>query len=163
MVAEAIKTASAAPAYELRSFRSRESVGALVGLARKALAREFDRELAGLGLNTAQALAIVFLADGVAGTAADIGRVLSHDAGAMTRIIDRLEERKLVRRVPRERDRRAVDLELSKEGRRMYAEVTRVQVATLNRMLRGFTRPEVRTLEKLLTRLLDNAAEPAIE
>ena len=81
----------------------------------------------------------------------------------MTRIIDRLEERKLVRRVPRERDRRAVDLELTKEGRRMYAEVTRVQVATLNRMLRGFTRQEVRTLEKLLTRLLDNAAEPAIE
>jgi DNA-binding MarR family transcriptional regulator len=159
MVAEAIKTGAAAPAYELRSFRSRQSVGALVGLARKALAREFDRELTPLGLNTAQALVIVFLADGIAGTAADIGRVLSHDAGAMTRIIDRLEERKIVRRVPRERDRRAVDLELTREGRRMYAEVTRVQVATLNRMLRGFSKSDVRTLEKLLSRLLDNASE----
>jgi DNA-binding MarR family transcriptional regulator len=162
MVAEAIKSAPAA-VYELRSFRSREAVGALVGLARKALAREFDRELAALGLNTAQALVIVFLAEGQAGTAADIGRLLSHDAGAMTRLLDKLEERKLVRRVPRERDRRAVNLELTREGRRMHGEVTRVQVATLNRMLRGFTRPEVRTLEKLLSRLLDNAAEPAIE
>jgi MarR family transcriptional regulator, multiple antibiotic resistance protein MarR len=159
MVAEAINSRAMA-IYELRSFRSRESVGALIGLARKALAREFDRELADLALNTAQALVIVFLAEGHAGTAADIGRLLSHDAGAMTRLIDKLEERGLVRRVPRERDRRATDLELTKEGRRLHEEVRRVQVATLNRMLRGFTRSEARTLEKLLGRLLENAAEP---
>jgi DNA-binding MarR family transcriptional regulator len=158
MVAEAIKS-ELSPVYELRSFRSGEAVGALVGRARKALAREFDRELAGLALNTAQALVIVLLAEGDAGTAADIGRQLSHDAGAMTRMIDKLEERGLVRRVPRERDRRAADLELTKEGRRLHGEVRRVQVAVLNRMLRGFSRAEARTLERLLKRIVDNAAE----
>jgi len=155
MVAEAIK--SEAPVYELRSFRSREALGALVGLARKALAREFDRELAPLGLNTAQALVIVLLAEDRAGTAAAIGRELSHDAGAMTRMIDKLESGGLVRRVPRQRDRRATDLEVTKEGRRLYGEVRRVQVAVLNRMLRGFSRAEARTLERLLKRLIDNA------
>ena len=157
MVAEAIKS-DLSPVYELRSFRSREALGALVGRARKALAREFDRGLAALGLNTVQALVIVLLAEGDAGTAADIGRQLSHDAGAMTRMIDKLEERGLVRRVPREDDRRAADLELTKEGRRLHGEVRRVQVAVLNRMLRGFSRTEVRTLEKLLQRILHNAA-----
>src|SRR5437660_478979 len=111
MVAEAIKSALV-PVYELRSFRSRDALGALVGRARKALAREFDRELEALGLNTAQALVIVLLAEGSAGTAADIGRELAHDPGAMTRIVDKLEAAGYVRRVPREHDRRAADLQL---------------------------------------------------
>jgi len=154
MVAEAIKSE---PVYELRSFRSRDALGALVGRARKALAREFDRELAELGLNTAQALVIVLLAEGVACTAADIGRELSHDPGAMTRLVDKLEDAGYVRRVPRERDRRATDLELTAAGKRLHEEVRHVQVAVLNRMLRGFSRTEARTLERLLKRVLDNA------
>ena len=157
MVAEAIKSAAASPIYDVRTFRSREAVGALVGLTRKALADEFDRELAPLGLNTAQALVIVLVADRRVETAADLCRQLSHDAGAMTRIIDKLEEGGLVRRVRQEHDRRAAHLELSREGRRMHAEVTRVQVAVLNKMLRGFSRAEARTLESLLKRVLDNA------
>ena len=156
MVAEAIKS-DAPPVYELRSFRSRDAVGALVGRARKALAREFDRELADLGLNTAQALVVVLLAEGFACTAADIGRELSHDPGAMTRLVDKLEDAGYVRRMPRERDRRASDLELTAAGRRLHGEVRRVQVAVLNRMLRSFSRSDARTLERLLKRLLDNA------
>jgi hypothetical protein len=35
--------------------------------------------------------------------------------------------------------------------------VRRVQVAVLNKMLRGFSRTEARTLERLLKRILDNA------
>jgi DNA-binding MarR family transcriptional regulator len=158
MVAEAIKSALP-PVYELRSFSSRDAVGALVGRARKALAREFDRELAELGLNTAQALVIVLLAEGVTCTAADIGRELSHDPGAMTRLVDKLEHAGYVRRVPRQRDRRASDLELTPAGRRLHGEVRKVQVSVLNRMLRGFSRPEARALERLLKRVLDNANE----
>jgi DNA-binding MarR family transcriptional regulator len=156
MVAEAIKS-TLPPVYELRSFSSRDAVGALVGRARKALAREFDRELAALGLNSAQALVIVLIAEGIACTAADIAGELSHDPGAMTRLVDKLEEAGYLRRVPRERDRRASDLELTGAGRRLHGEVRRVQVSVLNRMLRGFSRAEARALERLLKRLLDNA------
>src|SRR4051794_16872115 len=139
MVAEAIKSALGS-VYELRSFRSRDALGALVGRARKALAREFDRELAGLGLNTAQALVLVLLADGITCTAADIGRELSHDPGAMTRIVDKLEDSGYVRRVPRERDRRASDLELTAAGRRAPGGVRGVQVPGVKRVLRGLSR-----------------------
>src|SRR3954465_15271120 len=80
-----------APIYRAATFRSRDSVGALIGLARKALVEAFDRELAPLGLNTAQALVLVFLVDESAGTAAEVCKHLSHDPGAMTRLIDKLE------------------------------------------------------------------------
>lgn len=157
MVAEATK--SLPPVYELRSFRSPEAAGALVGRARKVLVREFDREVAPLGLNTVQALVLILLAEGTTLTAADLCRELSHDAGALTRIVDKLEARGLVRRVRRERDRRAANLELTREGRRVHAEVRRAQVDVLNRMLRGFSRAEARTLESLLKRLVENAGQ----
>jgi DNA-binding MarR family transcriptional regulator len=160
MVAQATKSAvlpENSPVYELRSFRSADAVGALVGRARKALVREFDRELGELGLSTVQALVLVLLAEGEVTTAAACGRELAHDPGAMTRIVDKLEERGLVRRAGRERDRRATALELTKEGRRLHGEVRRVQVNVLNKMLRGFSRADAHTLERLLKRLIDNA------
>ena len=146
-----------APLYDARSFRSRDAVGALVALARKALADELGRELEPLGLSVQQALVLVLLADEGVATAAQMCRELSHDAGAMTRLIDKLEATGLVRRVRESHDRRAARLELTKEGRAMHAQVTRVQVAVLNRMLRGFSRAEARTLERLLQRILENA------
>jgi len=156
MVAEASKSKST-PIYEARTFRSGEAVGALVGLARKALAEEFERELAPLGLNVAQALVILFLADGRASTSAQMCRMLSHDAGAMTRIVDKLVDMDLVRRVRAQHDRRAAHLDLTREGKAVHGQLTRVQVEVLNKMLRGFTKSEARTLESLLKRILENA------
>lgn len=154
MVAEATKFPAV---YDLRSFRSRDAVGARVALARKAIRDEFDREMLPLGLSAQQAFVVILLGENRAETAADMCRTLAHDAGAMTRLIDKLEASRLVRRVRGSRDRRSARLELTKEGRAMYGQVMRVQVEVLNRMLRGFSRTEVRTLERLLQRMLDNA------
>ena len=155
MVAEATKSPAV---YNLRSFSSRDAVGARVALARKAITEEFARELAPLGLSVQQALVVILVGEHRAGTAADMCRRLSHDAGAMTRLVDKLESMELVRRVREPYDRRSARLELTKKGKSVYAQVMRVQVAVLNRMLRGFSRAEVRTLERLLARILENAA-----
>ena len=155
MVAEATNFP---PVYDLRSFRSHDAVGARVGLARKALAEEFARELAPLGLNVQQALVIILVTEGRGDTAAEMCRRLAHDAGAMTRLVDKLESMALVRRVRGSRDRRSARLEPTRAGRGMYAQVMRVQVNVLNRLLRGFSRAEARTLEKLLLRIVENAA-----
>ena len=143
--------------YDPATFRSRDSVGALIGFVRKALVEAFDRELAPLGLNTAQALVLIFLVDERAGTAAEVCKHLSHDPGAMTRLIDKLEAMDLVHRVRGGDDRRAARLEITRRGRQAHAEVTRAQVSLLNRSLRGFSPGEARTLENLLKRMLENA------
>jgi DNA-binding MarR family transcriptional regulator len=143
--------------YDLRTFRSRDAVGARVALARKAIREEFDREMEPLGLSAQQAFVIILLGEDRGETAADMCRTLAHDAGAMTRLIDKLEAAGLVRRMRGSRDRRSAHLELTRSGRAMYGQVMRVQVDVLNRMLRGFSPSEVRTLERLLQRLLDNA------
>ena len=55
------------------------------------------------------------LAEGSARTAADLCRFLQYDTGAMTRILDRLEQKGLVRRERSREDRRAVVLRVAAE------------------------------------------------
>ena len=155
MVAEATKSAAI---YDPRSFKSRDAVGALMAFARKAIADEYGRELEPVGLSVQQALVIILVGEHRAGTAADMCRRLSYDAGAMTRLVDKLESMELVRRVRESHDRRSARLELTRQGKSLYAQVIRVQVEVLNRMLRGFSKNEVQTLERFLKRILENAA-----
>src|SRR5207237_10510916 len=101
MVAKATHR-KAVPVYEARGFRSGETVGALVALVRNALWEEFGREVEPLGLNATQAAVMIALAT-EARTAADLSRTLTHDAGAMPRVVDQPEE---LARLPRSRRQR---------------------------------------------------------
>jgi DNA-binding MarR family transcriptional regulator len=76
----------------------------------------------------------------------------------MTRMIDRLETKGLIRRTRRQDDRRVVYLELTEEGHRAFPRMRVVSMGVVNRFLRGFTQAEARQLESYLTRMLDNAA-----
>ena len=143
--------------YDKRSFRSFESVGAYIGRVRKALIEKLDQELVALGLNTAQSLVIVMLAEEVASTASEMCRGLSHDPGAMTRLVDKLELKGLVRRVRTGDDRRSAQLALTAKGRALYPRIAEMQVNVFNRMLQGFDRSEVGELEGFLKRMLANA------
>ena len=58
MVARATNR-KAVPVYEARGFRSGETVGALVALARNALWDEFGRKVEPLGLNATQAAVVI--------------------------------------------------------------------------------------------------------
>jgi MarR family multiple antibiotic resistance transcriptional regulator len=148
---------SSRPIYERRSFRSREAVGALIGLTRKAIIEQLDDELSRHGVSAAQSLVLLVVADWGAGTAAEACKRLSHDPGAMTRLLDRLEAKGLLRRVRGEGDRRSARLELTPKGRQLHGEINAAQVAVFNRLLSGFTRAEARQLEGFLKRMLANS------
>jgi DNA-binding MarR family transcriptional regulator len=120
---------------------------------------EADRRLAPLELSSAQFIIIATLALADAPkSASDLCKGISYDAGAMTRMIDRLESKGLLHR---ERscpgDRRLVYLELTDEGRAAFPRMREISMTVVNRFLRGFTKTEARQLESLLTRMLENA------
>ncbi len=54
-------------------------------------------------------------------------------------------------------DRRAIRLELTPEGRKLYPKILAVMVGLANEFLRGFTKSEARDLEDKLKRVLLNA------
>jgi len=77
--------------------------------------------------------------------------------GAMTRMIDRLEQRGLLKRVRVADDRRTMKLQLTDEGKALYPTMRASAMEVINGLLRGFTKAEARQLEDFLKRMLENA------
>ncbi len=154
-----------AEVYELGSYQPREGVGHLLNRVRTEMlsaldkALEADAELSALEISSAQFMVIAALAlADTAKSASDLCKGISYDAGAMTRMIDRLESKGLIRRNRRPDDRRVVHVELTEEGSRAYPRMREVSMDVVNRFLRGFSQVEARQLEGFLGRMLENAA-----
>jgi DNA-binding MarR family transcriptional regulator len=145
------------PIYAIETFRPSQGVGAHIGRARRTIVEAIDEELAPLDISHAQWIVVMLLGDGAASTAAELCKILIYDPGAMTRLLDRLEKKGVLRRVRTADDRRAVRLELTDDGSKLYPRILEALVQVFNRLLRGFTKSEVRQLEQLLTRMADNA------
>ncbi|MDB6088187.1 MAG: hypothetical protein JWN85_971 [Gammaproteobacteria bacterium] len=151
--------------YDLETYQPRKSVGHLLSRVRTEMLAALDKELeadqslALLELSAAQFIIIATLA--LADTpksASDLCKGISYDAGAMTRMIDRLETKGLIRRRRCSDDRRMVYLELTEEGNRAFPRMREISMTVANRFLRGFTPTEARQLEGYLSRMLENAA-----
>ena len=145
------------PIYAIETFRPSQGVGAHIGRARRTIVEAIDEELAPLDISHAQWIVVMLLGDGAASTAAELCKILIYDPGAMTRLLDRLEKKGVLRRMRAANDRRAVRLELTADGSKLYPRILEALVQVYNRLLRGFTKSEVRQLEQLLTRMADNA------
>lgn len=73
----------------------------------------------------------------------------------MTRMLDRLEAKGLLRRVRSKTDRRVVELELTDEGRALAPSLSLPIVNVLNEALQDFSKEEVATLSLLLRRVTE--------
>jgi DNA-binding MarR family transcriptional regulator len=152
--------------YEAATFQPKKSVGALLSRVRVEMLATLDRELAedqslaALELTAAQLIIIANLAVAESPmSASELCKGISYDAGAMTRMLDRLESKGLIRRNRSSQDRRLMHLELTDEGRAAYPRMREIAMSVANRFLRGFTKNEARVLEGLLARMLENAQQ----
>jgi DNA-binding MarR family transcriptional regulator len=149
--------------YDSASYHPRRSIGALLSRVKVEMLAALDAELAAdkrlapLELSAAQVIVMASLAGEERKSASDLCRGISYDAGAMTRMLDRLEGKGLIRRDRSPEDRRLVHLELTDEGRAAYPRMRELSLSVANRFLRGFSKAEARQLESLLGRMLENA------
>lgn len=142
--------------YDTKTFEPRMGLGRLLSQVRMEILDALDRELAPLDITAAQYVILATLAEGPTDSASGLCRGVSYDPGAMTRMIDRLERKGLVRRIRCPDDRRRINLELTAEGKAVYPKLIDSAVAVLNRYLRGFSREEIAQLETYLNRMLAN-------
>lgn len=150
--------------YDIRTYEPSQSIGYLMTRVKVEMLAALDRELAadphlsGLGVTSAQFIVLVRLVGaGNKKSASDLCKELSYDAGAMTRMIDRLEKKGLVRRMRCMKDRRLIYLEATDEGRAAYPRMLEMSVAVQNRFLRGMAHEDAQKLKDYLTRMLHNA------
>src|SRR5947208_3335327 len=128
-----------APIYDPKTFEPQHSIGRMISKVRLEMIDAMDRELARFDITGAQFVILVSLATGMADSASELCKGISYDPGAMTRMIDRLEQKGLIRRKARPDDRRKVNLELTDEGKAVYPKLRGASAAVQNRFLRGFT------------------------
>lgn len=129
----------------------------MIRRVRDVQAEALDRELGPFDINATQFTILAALVSGDANSASGLCRRVAYDAGAMTRMVDRLVRKGLVRRVACPDDRRILHLEVTDEGKALYRELQARADTVQKRFRRGFTDNEVRQLEALLQRTLANA------
>jgi len=145
------------PIYDTKTFQPREAIGSLIGLARKTLIAKIDAELAPFDVSAAQWLVVLLVGENAVSSATGLCEKLSYDPGAMTRLLDRLESKGILRRVRSPDDRRTIQLELTDSGKALYPKIIAAMADVNNSLLRGFSREEVGQLEGYLRRMLANA------
>lgn len=150
--------ASPPPLYTTDTYRPDRSLGLLMRQVLQSILQEADRRLLAHDLTHAQWLPLFKLLGGAPGsvTVATLARDLQVDPAAVTRMLDRLEAKQLVRRERSSADRRVVQLALTDAGRAVAEQVPPVLVAVLNAHLAGFSADEFEVLMALLRRMQAN-------
>jgi len=139
--------------YRVENFTGEICIGYLISRAQSLNRIQLEALFEGGDINFTQWRVLMCLRDGLANTSADISRELSHDKGSMTRIIDQLENRKLLNRQRDAEDRRIVFLTLTAAGRAAVNRLIPKLVDFYNGLLGDFSPDEVRLLTQLLTKL----------
>lgn len=115
-----------------------------------------DKMLSPLSLTAAQLAIVMTLATAKTVNPSQLCERMACDAGAMTRMLDRLQSKGVIRRRSSSEDRRVVYVELTEEGRAGLPRMRELSMEVLNQFLLGFSNAEVRQLESYLIRGLAN-------
>jgi DNA-binding MarR family transcriptional regulator len=143
--------------YSAQGYQPDESVGYLMRRILSLFGQGVERELESTGLTNAQWVPMFKLYRGCASTVAELARECEHDAGSMTRLLDRLEAKELCQRVRSQDDRRVVNIELTPTGVAAAQEIPVILSKLQNEYLAGFSMEEWQTLKGYLRRILDTA------
>lgn len=82
-----------------------------------------------------------------------LSKTIHYTTGGMTRLLDSVQGRALVRMIPSPQDRRSLLVELTEEGIEMSNRVLELQAKVTGEVLAGLTASESSRLEKLLGKL----------
>jgi DNA-binding MarR family transcriptional regulator len=120
---------------------------------------EFLREpdLAALEVTAPQFVIIANVLKGHAKSACELCSYMDYDRGAMSRMIDRLQSKGLLRRVALAHTRRTMALEVTDAGKAAFPKMQGCLSRVVNRLLKGVTKAQVREVEKTLRQMLANA------
>jgi DNA-binding MarR family transcriptional regulator len=149
----------AEPFYTVDTIEAPSSIGFLVKRCGGLMSQLAERHFASEQVSFTQWMVIATLGRYERLTATALSEETCYDSGALTRMVDDLEEEGLVRRERTERDRRVVEIALTPQGRKYLQTGKRLVVELLNSLAEPFSRQELETLIALLQRLMTRLQE----
>jgi DNA-binding MarR family transcriptional regulator len=148
----------AARHYSMKNYRLGDSVGFLIKWASTAFERGVAAELKKKcpEATVAQWKIVMLIGNRKCRTAASLAEALECDMGSVTRTLDRLEAKGLVKRERSTVDKRLVNLSLTPEGEDILPGLPEVAIDAMNEILKDFTREEVGQFKDFLRRIVRN-------
>jgi DNA-binding MarR family transcriptional regulator len=131
--------------------------GSLLNQVGRDLNTVVERRLAPLGL-TAQQAALLLHAARESRTPSQLKQHLGTDTAGMTRLLDRLVEKGLLRRGRHPGDRRSVIIELTADGQALVPRLPPIFGRVNKQLFHGFTAAEITLMTAMLTRMSANLA-----
>jgi DNA-binding MarR family transcriptional regulator len=132
-----------------------------IKMVMSSLVRRVDQHMQPLELTGMQWEPVMMLWLKRADTVAGLARVSQMGFASMSRMLDRLEEKDLLRRERSESDRRVVHLHLTTKGKKVANKIWPIVVEGMHVHLDGFKKEELAQLSDLLGRMLANGARDA--
>ena len=142
--------------YTLADYDARRSIGYLLRRSGKLITAQIEALFVEEDISFVQWVILMHLREKICTTAAELCQHLCHDSGALTRVLDQMEERNLITRQRSLEDRRMVTLDLTPDGRKVADLYLPKVIQLYNGLLTDFSKEEADLLVKLLTKLIVN-------
>jgi MarR family transcriptional regulator, transcriptional regulator for hemolysin len=137
---------------------SAEPIGRAVASSAKLLSRAFERELAEAGGSQPVWLILLALKQQDWRTQQDLAAAVGIEGPTLTHHLDGLDKAGLIERVRDPSDRRAVRVELTDSGDKLFKRLAKAAIGFDQRLRAGLSDKELDEFRRVLARLRDNAA-----
>ena len=142
------------PFYPPDSIDPPNAIGYLLRRAHKLSSARAEAAFAASEVTFTQWIVLALVHSGIATTGAELSRNIGHSSGAMTRLLDQLEQRGALARLRDDSDRRVAQLQLTAAGRRTVTDLAERVAGLWNEVLEDFDRAEILQLIATLNRLV---------
>lgn len=136
-----------------------DALGRLVYQTSLTLCRNFQKHLDPFGITMEQygILATLWTEEGIA--LGELSHRVNKDHTNITRIVDKLEKKELIRRSPHPEDRRSTLLYVTDKGRRLREEIRPVAEQVVSQETEGISMKEQQLVRDVLLRMCNNVKE----
>lgn len=135
-------------------FTAKRSLGFLLRRAQKLMSQQAEQVFEGRDLTLSQWIVLKLIDEDGAVTAGEAARMLGHNTGATTRLIDQLESQGLIERRRETADRRQVSLVLTPAGGATAKAWAGEMAEFFDELLAEFSPAEVEAMIDLMERLV---------
>lgn len=138
------------------SFESDTSIAFLIAKTRNILKNELEKELKPHGLTYAQRVILIRLCEKDGLTQKELAQDTYFEQSNMTLMLDKLELKGLIKRIPKENDRRAYLVKITPKGKELRSLLVEMGDYVIERAFKGVSEQQKEELAHLLKTLYEN-------
>ena len=142
------------------SFESDKSIAFLIAKTRNILKNELEKELKPYSISYAQRVILIRLCEKDGLTQKELAQDTYFEQSNMTLMLDKLELKGLIKREPKENDRRAYLVTITAQGRELKDLLISLGDKVIERAFHGVSGDQKAELASLLQTLYENLKNP---